>query len=391
MSTLINKEDRTNIGHIFTNTYNELVRLSREYVLYLIIDIFKKSNIYSLISSRFVSVEDIIRELNFITQANMPIFWMVSYLKTFKILAVKQTDNISFFKISNKLPNINADKIIDSMLKIDRHVLPSILLLEKAADGYPDFFLGSKTAIDILITGDKMRLWSEYFNNNNSGYVVYNSFAALGLLNWMPRRAGIKIMEIGGGTGSASVFFFQELQKRGLISNIKEYIFSDISPIMLMAGNRTIIRQCPDIQMVQLKTINFNKSLLSQGIKPESLDVIYGVNSIHAAEDLSHTLENIYNVLKPGGMLILSECVRPNVNGLLFQELIFNLFDNYRGVKLSELRPMPGFLDIKSWKNIFRNAGFKKIESLTNVDAVKKTDNYNDDAFAMIIKGEKSV
>jgi SAM-dependent methyltransferase len=389
MSTLITKEDRINIDHIFTDQYYELCNLSKKYVLYLIIDIFKKSNIHFLIKSDFVSVEKILRDLNFIAKAKIPIFWMLSYLKELGFLEVKQANNVSYFKISKDFPDINPDKVTDRMLKIDKDVLTSNLLLERAAKGYPDFFQGKRTANDILFTNDKMKLWTEYFNNN-SGYVVYNSFATWGLLKWLLDKENIKILEIGGGTGSASVFFLKEMYKRGLINKIEEYIFSDISPILLRIGNRAIMEELPDNQMIQLKTLDFNKSFFSQGIKPNSLDIVYGVNAIHAADDLVSSLENIYYALKPGGSIILSECVRPQKKGLLFQELIFNLLDNYRDMRLSEFRPMPGFIDVTSWKRIFKNTKFKNIELLTNIDSNNERNSaYDVKVFAMIIKGEK--
>jgi SAM-dependent methyltransferase len=129
---------------------------------------------------------------------------------------------------------------------------------------------------------------------------------------------------------------------------------------------------------------------LSQGIKPDSFDIIYGVNSLHAAKDLISSMGYIYSALKPGGSIILSECVRPRENILLFQELIFNLLDNYCDMELSELRPMPGFLDVKSWRRILDAAKFKNIELLTNVDSDEKRNSFCDEqVLAMVIKGEK--
>ncbi len=390
MSTLITEKDRRNIAYIFTDRYYELVNLSKKYVLYLIIDIFKKTNIYLLVKSEFISVEKIIHDLNFIPKAKIPLTWMFFYLKELGYLEIKQVNNISCFKISKDLPDINQNNLNDMMLKIDRNVFLSNLLLEKAANGYPEFFQGKKTAIDILFTSDKMKLWTEYFNNSNSGYVVYNSFATLGLLKWLPDKESIRILEIGGGTGSASIFFLKEMFERSLFKKIEEYVFTDISPILLRTGNKAIMEEIIDIQMIQLKTLDFNKSFSSQGIKPDNFDIIFGVNSLHAAKDLISSMEYIFYALKPGGSIILSECVRPGKNNLLFQELIFNLLDSYCDVELSEFRPMPGFLDVKSWQGIFEKTKFKNIELLTNVDSDEKSNSsYGEKVLAMIIKGEK--
>lgn len=391
MSTLVTKGHKQNATDIFTDKYYELVRLSREYVLYLIIDILKTSGIYRYIESDFVSVGKIIKELSFVPKAEKLISWMLSYLEAFGLLAMRKENSTHCFKISKKLPNINPGKITEAMMKIDNKVLPSNLLLEKAAKGYTEFFKGNMTGIDILFTSDKMKLWMEYFNNSNSGYVVYNSFAAAGLLKWLPDNDNIKILELGGGTGSAAVFSLKEIHNKGFTQRINEYVFSDISPVFLKVGNRAIMAELPDFQKIQLKTLDFNKPFFSQGIKNNSFDMVYGVNSVHAAEDLEKTLEYIYDVLNPGGVLILSECVRPGQKELLFQELIFNLFDNYMDIKLSDMRPMPGFLDVQSWAKILKKAKFKNIELLTNINPDGKKNIFNkEQLFAMVIKGEKS-
>jgi SAM-dependent methyltransferase len=206
----------------------------------------------------------------------------------------------------------------------------------------------------------------------------------------LPHKNNIRILEIGGGMGSAAVFFLKEIHNQGLINKIKEYVFSDVSPILLRAGNKLIMEELPDDHIVELKALDFNKSFLSQGIKPSRLDLVYGVNTLHAAENIIRSLGNIYDSLTRGGKIILSECVRSRREGLLFQELIFNFLDNYADTKLSEVRPMPGFLDVESWERIFNETKFKNIEIITNVDTDgNKSCNVGDNVFAMIIKGEK--
>jgi SAM-dependent methyltransferase len=377
------------IDSIFTETYYKLVNLSKEYVLSLLIDIIKKSGMYPLLKSEFVSVEDIVGKLQFIPKSVKPISWMLSYLKESDLLELRKSGEISYFKIIKDLPVIDSRRIINRMLDLDRSVRPSNLLLEKAAKEYPDFFQGSKTAVDILFTEDRMKLWTKYFSNNNSGYVVYNALATSGLLKWLPDTDNLQILEIGGGTGSAAVFFLREMHRREQLSRIKEYIFSDISPILVRAGNNLIMKELPDDRMITLKTLDFNSSFSSQGIKENSLDAVFGVNSIHAAENIIRSLQYIYEVLKPGGVIVLSECVRSKRDSLLFQELIFNLLDNYTDAELSDVRPMSGFLDIESWKKIFDKNNLKNVEVITNMGLWSERTNAGGEMFAMIIKGEK--
>jgi len=389
LNSSITGNDGITIDSIFTETYYKLVNLSKEYVLFLVIGIIKKSGIYALLKSEFVSVEDIVRNLQFIPKSAKPISWILSYLKESDFLELRKSGEISYFKMRKDLPVIDSRRIVNRMLDLDRAVRPSNLLLEKAAKGYPDFFRGSKTAVDILFTEDKMKLWTEYFSNKNSGYVVYNALATSGLLKWLPDKDNLQILEIGGGAGSAAVFFLREMHRRGELSRINEYIFSDVSPILVRAGNNLIMEQLADDHMVTLNTLDFNRSFLSHGIKASSLDAVFGVNSIHAAENIIRSLQYIYEVLKPGGVIVLSECVRSKRNSLLFQELIFNLLDNYTDVELSDARPMSGFLDIESWKRIFDKVNLENVEIITNMGHWSERTDPDEEVFAMTIKGEK--
>lgn len=86
-------------------------------------------------------------------------------------------------------------------------------------------------------------------------------------------------------------------------------------------------------------------------LEPESLDVVFGVHSIHHVAELEHVFEEVARALKPGGLLFLNEFVGPSrlqwtdrqlqvVNGLLRvlpQELRVSLVDGR--VKQKARRP----------------------------------------------------
>ncbi|MDP3142702.1 MAG: class I SAM-dependent methyltransferase, partial [Candidatus Omnitrophota bacterium] len=166
----------------------------------------------------------------------------------------------------------------------------------------------------------------------------------------------------------------------------------DVSPIFLRLGNQAIMKIISEGFNYSLKKIDFEKPLFEQGIDENSIDMVYGVNALHVAKDLSNALSNIYKIIKPGGKIILSECCRPTESHLLLQEFIFNLLDSYVNVKLDPyFRPVPGFLDYEHWKRNLEAAGFKDIEALLNTD-VNYTQFSEGKApiLAIVIKGEKS-
>jgi SAM-dependent methyltransferase len=137
--------------------------------------------------------------------------------------------------------------------------------------------------------------------------------------------------------------------------------------------------------------VDFDKPLVDQKIKEGSVDVVYGVNALHVAKDLVGSLKHIHRIIRPGGMIILSESCRPSADYLLSQEIIFNLLDNYVNVDLSKIRPNPGFLDYEHWKLNLEAAGFKNVEAIFNTDGSYSPElSSKIDTLAAVIKGKKA-
>jgi len=140
--------------------------------------------------------------------------------------------------------------------------------------------------------------------------------------------------------------------------------------------------------------LDLNIPFTDQKMNQDCIDVVYSVNTLHVANDLAFSLDEIYKVLRNKGILVISELIRSGEKEVLCQEFIFNLLESYYDVKLDQyLRPIPGFLTPEYWKRSFKRAGFKNIELITNTD-------YKDESsaesierqipnFNMILKGQK--
>jgi SAM-dependent methyltransferase len=110
-----------------------------------------------------------------------------------------------------------------------------------------------------------------------------------------------------------------------------------------------------------------------QAIEPESADLVYAVNTIHVARDLRATLGRIHRTLRPGGVAVFSECVRPFEGQPIYVEFVFNFLENFTGVATDpEVRPTHGFLTPENWRRAFRAAGFEDPKILPDVESLAK-------------------
>ena len=97
-----------------------------------------------------------------------------------------------------------------------------------------------------------------------------------------------------------------------------------------------------------------NRPFAEQRIAP-----VYAVNTLHVAYDLGVTLEEIRRALRPGGALIVSECVHAYPGYAVYTEFVFHLIETFRAPRLDEAhRPNGGFLTPEQWKGALEAAGF---------------------------------
>lgn len=384
-------EEQDTIANIFTRDYYELTYFyGVTYVSSIILQLFQNLGILGLLKNKYTSPCEIIAEFKFIPKAKYALDWMLSFLNQSGFLRKLENKDTKHYYY-DQTENIDPQALSRKGIELDKKIIPSVKLMEYVISEYPNFFNGQKRGFEIIFAGDKMALWNEYFSNENSGYRVYNSLGALGILKWTAQRNNLKLLEVGGGTGGASSVLIDQLKEHKLLSRIGEYIFSDISPVFLRLGNRAIMNRVPDDFQYSLKRLDFDKPIVEQGIDENEIDIVYAVNALHVAKNLVSSLKNIYQVIKPGGTIIFSEYCRPDQTYLLFQEFIFCLLDNYVDVDLDDhLRPIPGFLDYEHWRRNLEAAGFKNIEAIFNTDGSYPADlRTKIDILAVLIKAEK--
>lgn len=148
------------------------------------------------------------------------------------------------------------------------------------------------------------------------------------------QKPGLKMIEIGGGTASASLEILQNCQaSNGNLISV--YDFTDVSTGFFSAA-KDRLSKFEDI--VDYKALDIENDPESQGFELGTYDVVVACNVIHASTSIGKSVNYAKSLLKPGGILVLMEITRAQ----LYYSLVFGAFAGWwagseEGRKLSPL------------------------------------------------------
>ena len=111
----------------------------------------------------------------------------------------------------------------------------------------------------------------------------------------------IRIIEIGAGTGSATMSVLRAL---GL--KFAHYDFTDISTGFF---ERAKEEQKDWSDRISYHKLNIEEDPVAQGFAPESYDLVIAVNVLHATANMENTMRNVRRLLRSGGKVLVSEVI----------------------------------------------------------------------------------
>ncbi len=303
--------------------------------------------------------------------AVVPVSWMLRHLWRRGVLTGEDAIGGPRFRAEQALRPLDPAPLAAEQREHDPTCLPSYVLAETAAQGYPAFLRGGTTGEKILLAPARLPLWVGYFSNDNGLYAVNNRVGAVAVELWMPRRAST-ILELGGGLASGAAALLERLSGAGRLDDLQTYRFTELVPAFLRRGQRLIQDRFADGPPMTFAPLDMNRPFAPQAVAPESVSIVYAVNTLHVAHDLAFTLEEIRRTLEPGGQLIVSECVRPRLADTLYPEFVFNLLRTFRSPCLHPVyRPNGGFLTPEQWTGALEAAGFRDVRLLPDVTRIR--------------------
>ena len=269
------------------------------------------------------------------------------------------------YRSRRPVPALDPAPVREEQRRHEPSWMPAYALAEIVARDYPAFLRGKVTGEEVLFSARRLRLWIDYFSNDNGLYAVNNRVGAVAAERWLPRSGGV-ILELGGGLGSGALALLERLEAAGRLGTVAGYRFTELVPAFLRRGEQTLRARYPAWPGLAFGPLDMNRPLAPQGVAPGSVSVVYAVNTLHVARDLDFTLGEVLRALEPGGCLAASECVRqrhPN-----YAEFVFNLTEVFRSPRLDSLhRPAGGFLTPGQWQGAIEAAGFREVRFLPDI------------------------
>ncbi|MEO1298386.1 MAG: SDR family NAD(P)-dependent oxidoreductase, partial [Cyanobacteria bacterium J06636_16] len=160
----------------------------------------------------------------------------------------------------------------------------------------------------------------------------------------------MRILEIGSGTGGTTAHLLPHLENlSGNSGRQVEYVFTDVAPLFLSKA-RERFQAYP---FVRYELLDIERSPVEQGFQ-QSFDLVIAANVLHATTDLQQTLTHVYELLAPGGELILLEGTQP----LRWLDVIFGLTEGWWRFTDLALRPDYPLLSVSQWQHLLQQNGF---------------------------------
>ncbi|KAJ5730275.1 Acyl transferase/acyl hydrolase/lysophospholipase [Penicillium malachiteum] len=169
------------------------------------------------------------------------------------------------------------------------------------------------------------------------------------------QHSGLKILEIGGGTGSFTAEVFNILAPGGSTGGvIASYTFTDISAGFFEKAKQRF-HAWSDIMTFQ--SCNIEKSPTDQGLELGSYDLIFAGNVIHATKNLHTSLGNLRSLLRSGGQLVMQEGIRQD---FLWYPLVFGQLPGW-WLGDEPMRKWCPYIPTSDWNTLLTESGFSGV------------------------------
>jgi acyl transferase domain-containing protein/acyl carrier protein len=194
----------------------------------------------------------------------------------------------------------------------------------------------------------------ERFYTESPGLALMNGLLCASLeacLTGLPADRGVRILELGAGTGSSTRHLLPHLP-----AGRCRYVYTDVSPVFTGRARETFA----DYDFIDYRVLDIERDPTTQGFAEASFDLVVAANVLHATADLGITLAHVRQLLAPGGVLLLLEGTATQP----WLDITFGLTEGWwRSTDTARRHGYP-LLDSPHWLATLREQGFAEAAAI---------------------------
>ncbi|ARV58846.1 hypothetical protein BZZ01_09545 [Nostocales cyanobacterium HT-58-2] len=325
---------------IYGEILTKLEALSIDYVL----KAFKEMGWQFKLAERF-STEFIAQQLGVVKQHYQLLARLLEMLSE---IGIVQPVN-SQWEIT-QVPNIqDPQRSFNNLLSQYPSAATELTLLEHCASQLASVLRGESDPLQLVFPRGDLTIATEFYQESPGAKVINTLVqqAVLSVLEQLPKSCGIRVLEIGAGTGGTTAHILPHLNPAQT-----EYVFTDIGALFTIKAQEKF----RDYPFVRYQTLDIEVDPSTQGFESHQYDLIVAANVLHATADLRQTLQHIKQLLAPGGMLVLLE----GTTRQRCLDLIFGLTEGWWKFTDTDIRANYPLLSASQWRLLLTESGFEQ-------------------------------
>ncbi len=223
-----------------------------------------------------------------------------------------------------------------------------LTLLERCGLHLADMLQGRVDPMPLLFPGGDLTTATQLYQDSPGAKVVNTVVRQTiqAIINKLPSRKGVRILEIGAGTGATTSFILPYLDLERT-----EYVFTDIGTLFVTKARERF----QEFPFITYRTLDIEKNPLDQGFTAHSFDIIIAANALHATQSMRKTMGYVQQLLAPDGFIVLLEGTSP----VPWIDVTFGFTEGWWLFADADLRPNYPLLTPNRWLQLLRETDFR--------------------------------
>ncbi|MCB0209451.1 MAG: SDR family NAD(P)-dependent oxidoreductase [Anaerolineae bacterium] len=223
-----------------------------------------------------------------------------------------------------------------------------LTLLSRCGAQLSEVLRGVQDPLGLLFPGGDTTLVARLYRESVTAKVMNRLVgqAVQAAIERLPVQQGIRVLEVGAGTGSVTVEILPYLP-----ADQTDYLFTDIGPSFLAQARERF----KAYNFVRYELLDLERDPTTQGGVPPQYDLIIAANILHTTRDVRQSLGHIRKLLAPGGLLVLLE----GTSRSRWVDLTFGLTEGWWRFEDEEREDHP-LLTGQQWQNLLLDCGFQR-------------------------------